>query len=301
VAERRVVLSVDVDEWYHCRWATGSPRARWKDTRAAFREAYQADQPAGELLAPTRRILDLFERHGVRGSFFVPGEVARFYPELVKEIEARGHEVGCHGDHHVDIDMLGEDGFRRELRAGRESLEALLSRPLAGYRAPNLLLRDYMLPILRENGFRYDVSVCTSRSYLGKDFVHDHVAQNPYRFRERFARPDPAGDFVEIPLPVFPGLRLPAATGILTRVAGLRWSLAGLEDALRTGDAQYYFHPYELGPLPPIRLSLRERLFLRRLGPWMEDAVERIVLRLKSWGVRFVTAGELAGALRPSQ
>lgn len=292
------MLSVDVDEWYHCRWATGSARARWKDTAAFFKEHYKSERPRGELVAPTRRILDLFERHGVRGSFFVLGEVARHYPELVKEIEARGHEVGCHGDHHVDVDLLGEEGFRRELARGRESLSALLQRPPTGYRAPNLLLRDYMIPILREQGFRYDVSVCTSRSYLGKDFVHDHVAQNPYRFSDRFSRPDPSGDLVEIPLPVFPGLRLPAATGILTRVAGVPWTLASLKDALRTGDAQYYFHPYELGPRPELALSLRERVFMRRLGPWMEDAVERIVLRLESWGVRFVTAGELAEAVR---
>jgi peptidoglycan/xylan/chitin deacetylase (PgdA/CDA1 family) len=296
MAERRVVLSVDVDEWYHCRWATGSPRARWKDTAAVFREHYGSDRPAGELVAPTRRILDLFERHRVRGSFFVLGEVARFYPDLVKEIESRGHEVGSHGDRHVDVDLLGEQGFRDELARGRASLQPLLQRPLVGYRAPNLLLRDYMLPVLREHGFRYDVSVCTSRSYLGKDFGHGHFAQNPYRLRDRFALPDPAGDFVEIPVPVFPGLRLPAATGILTRVAGVGWTLAGLRDALKTGDAQYYFHPYELGPRPGIALSLRERLFLRRLGPWMEDAVERIVLRLEGWGVKFVTAGELARA-----
>jgi peptidoglycan/xylan/chitin deacetylase (PgdA/CDA1 family) len=300
VAERRVVLSVDVDEWYHCRWATGSPRARWKDTAAFVREHYGADRPAGELVAPTRRILDLFERHGVRGSFFVLGEVARFYPELVKEIEARGHELGCHGDHHVDVDLLGEQGFRDELARGRASLQSLLQRPVVGYRAPNLLLRDHMLPALRQHGFRYDVSVCTSRSYLGKDFGHAHFAQNPYRLRDRFSQPDPGGDFVEIPVPVVPGLRLPAATGILTRVAGVGWTLAGLKDALRTGDAQYYFHPYELATRPDIPLSLRERLFLRRLGPWMEGAVERIVLRLKAWGVRFVTAGELAESLAPS-
>lgn len=298
MAERRVVLSVDVDEWYHCRWATGSPKSRWSDTARFFREHYGSDRPAGELVAPTRRILDLFERYGVRGSFFVLGEVARFYPDLVREIEARGHEVGCHGDHHVDIDVLGEAGFERELARGRESLVALLQRPPLGYRAPNLLLRDYMVPILRRHGFRFDVSVCTSRSYLGKDYGHDHLAQNPYRFQDRFSRPDAHGDFVEIPLPVFPGLRLPAATGILTRVAGVGWSLAGLKSALATGDAQYYFHPYEIGPRPALALSLRERLFLRRLGPWMEGAVERILVRLKDWGVRFVTAGELAEAVR---
>jgi peptidoglycan/xylan/chitin deacetylase (PgdA/CDA1 family) len=300
MSERRAVLSVDLDEWYHCRWATGSPHARWKDTAAFFREHYGADAPAGELRAPTRRILDLFDRLRVRATFFVLGEVATFYPDLVREIEARGHEVGCHGFHHVDIDLLGPDGFRRELSEARRVLSSLLARPPIGYRAPNLLLRDYMIPVLREEGFRYDASVCTARGLLGKDFGHEHRATSPYRFRDRFSRPDPEGDMVEIPLPTFPVLRLPAATGILTRVAGRTWTLVALRRALRDGDAQYYFHPYEIGPRPALALSLRERLFLRRLGPWMERAVEDIVVRMRGWGARFVTGAELADGLRAS-
>jgi len=294
---RRVVLSVDLDEWYHCRWATGSPRSRWKDTASFFRDHYGSDRPAGELVEPTRRVLSLFARRGVRATFFILGEVATHYPELVREIDEAGHEVGSHGYHHVDIDLLGPDGFRAELARGREVIAQVLGRPPVGYRAPNLLLRDFMIPVLRENGFRYDASVCTSRSLLGKNFGHDHVARNPYRFRERFSRPDPQGDLVEIPIPTVPVLRLPAATGILTRVAGVGWTMWGLRDALKTGDAQYYFHPYEVGPRPPLALSWRERLFLRRLGPWMEGAVERIVTRLQEAGVRFVTAGELAEAV----
>jgi peptidoglycan/xylan/chitin deacetylase (PgdA/CDA1 family) len=291
---RRVVLSVDLDEWYHCRWATGSPHARWRDSAHVFQDVYKSDRPKGELRHTTRRILALFSRLSVRGSFFILGEVARHYPELVREIADAGHEVGCHGYHHVDIDLLGPEGFRRELGEAKAVLSALVTAPVAGYRAPNLLLRDWMIPILREHGFTYDVSVCTSRGLLGKDFGHSHVAVNPYRFRDRFAVPDPTGDLVEIPLPVFPFLRLPAATGILTRVAGLHWTLLGLKSALRTGDTQYYFHPYEMGPRPEIALSLRERLFLRRLGPWMETAVEKIALRLRGWGADFVTAGELS-------
>jgi peptidoglycan/xylan/chitin deacetylase (PgdA/CDA1 family) len=289
---------VDVDEWYHCRWATGAAHSRWKDTASFFREHYGSDAPAGELVGPTRRVLDLFDRLGAKGTFFVLGEVARFYPDLVREIAARGHEVGCHGYHHVDVDLLGPEVFRKELVEAKAALEALVGRPVVGYRAPNLLVRDYMVPILREAGFHYDASVCTSRGLLGKDFGHDHVAVNPYRFKERFSRPDPAGDLVEIPHPVFPWLRLPAATGILTRVAGTGWSLIALRRALRTGDVQYYFHPYEIGPKPRIPLSARERLFLRRLGPWMEEAVEEIGQRLRSWGVRFVTGSELEETTR---
>ena len=301
MSERNVVISVDLDEWYHCRWATGAEHSRWPDTAAVFREHYGSDRPAGELVAPTRRILDLFDRQGVRGSFFVLGEVATHYPGLVREIEARGHEVGCHGFHHVDIDRLGPEGFGRELAQARAALDGLLARQVTGYRAPNLLLRDWMIPTLRAHGFRYDVSVCTSRALLGKDFGHRHVAANPYRFRDGFSRPDPQGDLVEIPLPTFPLLRLPAATGILTRVAGVRWTTIALRHALKSGDAQYYFHPYELGPRPRIPLGLRERVFLRRLGPWMERAVERIVVTLRGWGVRFVTAAELADSVAAVQ
>ena len=294
---RRFVVSVDLDEWYHCRWATGSPRSRWKDTAAAFREHYGQDSPTGELREPTRRILDLFDRLGLRATFFILGEVATFYPDLVREIDARGHEVACHGYHHVDADLLGPEGFRRELAEARRVLSDLLVRPPVGYRAPNLLVRDWMIPVLRDLGFRYDASVCTARGLLGTDFGHEHRASSPYRFRDRFSRPDPGGDMVEIPLPTFPVLRLPGATGILTRVAGRAWTLLTLRHALRSGDAQYYFHPYELGPRPKLPLSPRERLFLRRLGPWMERAVEDIVLRVRSWGVQLVTAGELAGRL----
>jgi peptidoglycan/xylan/chitin deacetylase (PgdA/CDA1 family) len=287
-------MSVDLDEWYHCRWATGSAHSRWKDTATFFREHYGSDRPTGELVEPTRRTLALFDRLGIRGTFFILGEVGTYYPDLVREIAARGHEIGCHGFSHVDIDLLGAGGFALELARARDVLEPLTPRPLVGYRAPNLLLRDWQIPILRDHGFRYDVSVCTSRALLGKDFGHTHVASNPYRFRDAFSRPDPSGDLVEIPLPVLPGVRLPAATGILTRVAGLTWTLTALRAALRTGDTQYYFHPYELGGRPGIALRPRERLFLRRVGPWMEKAVETIGRRMQSWGATFVTASEMA-------
>src|SRR5512139_1590157 len=186
---RRALLSIDLDEWYHCRWATGSLRSRWKDTDTFFREHYGSNRPAGELVEPARRTLDLFDRLGVKGTFFVLGEVATFYPDLVREIAARGHEVGCHGFSHVDIDVLGPERFDDELGRAQPLLSELAGREVVGYRAPNLLLRDWQVPILRAHGFRYDASVCTSRSLLGKDFGHDHVAVNPYRFRDRFSRP----------------------------------------------------------------------------------------------------------------
>src|SRR4029434_3985373 len=46
------------------------------------------------------RILQLLETYHIRASFFVQADTARRHPAAVKEIHARGHEIGHHGDLH---------------------------------------------------------------------------------------------------------------------------------------------------------------------------------------------------------
>lgn len=48
----------------------------------------------------TPKILDLLERHGARATFFLIGERAARWPDLVAEIVGRGHEVGHHTHRH---------------------------------------------------------------------------------------------------------------------------------------------------------------------------------------------------------
>ena len=43
------------------------------------------------------RILDLLRRYDIKASFFVPGVVARLYPDEQTQIVAEGHEIGMHG------------------------------------------------------------------------------------------------------------------------------------------------------------------------------------------------------------
>jgi peptidoglycan/xylan/chitin deacetylase (PgdA/CDA1 family) len=48
----------------------------------------------------TRSVLDVLDRDGAKATFFVLGEKGRRHPELVREIAARGHLIGLHGDRH---------------------------------------------------------------------------------------------------------------------------------------------------------------------------------------------------------
>ena len=47
-----------------------------------------------------KRVLEVLRRQRVKATFFVTGNFARVKPEMVKEILAGGHEVGCHGVDH---------------------------------------------------------------------------------------------------------------------------------------------------------------------------------------------------------
>ena len=96
MAERhhRLALSVDLEEWYHSgRWLRGPSIQPVPDMQGLFQRLYGSDHPAGEVVAPTRALLDLFDRHGVKVTFFVLGEIARYYPDLVREVADRGHEI----------------------------------------------------------------------------------------------------------------------------------------------------------------------------------------------------------------
>lgn len=276
--KNNLLISVDLDEWYHCRWATGGPWSRWPDTAQFFREIYGTSGPRGDIEFPTCTLLGLFEAHKLKATFFVLGEVAEYYPSLVRRVAAAGHEIACHGYRHLDLTRYDRQNFVKELRAAKHILEDLTGEPVVGFRAPNLVIEDWVLPILKELGFVYDSSVCASRALMGKFGRFQHLGSNPFRLQEGALAPGKDG-LVEIPIPVFPLARLPAGSGIMTRVMGYWWTRTALRHALKSGDALYYFHPFELTSLPEgiTKLRWKERLHVRRAGRWMERTVTRLL------------------------
>ncbi|HEY3472148.1 MAG TPA: bifunctional polysaccharide deacetylase/glycosyltransferase family 2 protein [Amycolatopsis sp.] len=65
----------------------------------------------------TPRVLDVLDAHHAHATFFVTGANAARYPELVREILARGHEIGNHTATHSDLRVDGDLRAKLELRA----------------------------------------------------------------------------------------------------------------------------------------------------------------------------------------
>jgi peptidoglycan/xylan/chitin deacetylase (PgdA/CDA1 family) len=287
------VVSVDLDEWYHSRrWLDGQQAASVPDMRAVCQRLYGTDRPRGDIIEPARRLLGLFQKHDCHVTFFVLGEVAEWYPELVREIADRGHEIACHGMHHADMTLLGPERFAAELRQARDVLHAVSGRRAVGFRAPNLVYDPWATAVLESEGFLYDSSVCVSRSIGGKYKGWSRAPIHPYRPDYADVARRGNARLIELPLPPFPVVRLSAGSGIMTRVLGYHWSSIALNAAIRTGDTSYYMHPWEVGTRPPIHgNTLKSRLFLRHTGPWMLNTVDRL---LTAYSGRVIPAREAA-------
>lgn len=118
--------------------------------------------PTRKVVENTRRMLEWFAARGVLGTFFTVGEVAKTYPELVRQIAAAGHELGVHGFYHRQVFKLDAESFRREVADAKALIEDISGRAVMGHRAPAFSIMpqtEWALEVLAEAGFRYDSSI----------------------------------------------------------------------------------------------------------------------------------------------
>lgn len=84
----------------------------------------------------TPKILKILEEHGVQAVFFLVGQRAQLYPELVKRIVAEGHRVGVHSQTHRYAWLQNPRQTWREWEEGAEILENLTGAPVVWIRPP---------------------------------------------------------------------------------------------------------------------------------------------------------------------
>jgi peptidoglycan/xylan/chitin deacetylase (PgdA/CDA1 family) len=95
--------------------------------------------------AVTPKLLELFDRHSVRATFFLIGKFARACPALAREIADRGHLLGNHTENHANLIFQSPTGLQEELQRCQDALATatrsappLWMRPPYGYRSPLL-------------------------------------------------------------------------------------------------------------------------------------------------------------------
>ncbi len=101
----------------------------------------------------TLPILDILDEHNVKTTFFLVGNWVEKHPELVKEMQARGHDIGNHSDTHAHMNSLGEQGIRDELNRMSDRVEALTGVRPTLFRPPYGEYNDRVIRVSRAEGY----------------------------------------------------------------------------------------------------------------------------------------------------
>lgn len=122
-----------------------------------------------------RRVLNALDEYGITATFFIPGRTAQTYPEQVREIVKRGHEIAHHGYAHENFGHLSVDRQREEIAKGMDVLEEITGTRPVGFRAPEGEMTQETLELLADFGFLY------SSSLFGDDrpYIHAFSGQRP--------------------------------------------------------------------------------------------------------------------------
>ncbi len=135
------------------------------DTEEWFNYA-QMDGKKGDFLPDVDRVqnelLDKLDEHQIKATFFVLGVVAREYPYVVKNIAARGHDIGCHSDVHKKLWEFDAEQLKKDTQESLDSIEQLTGQKVTEYRAPAFSIGKknvWALEVLAENGITVDCSI----------------------------------------------------------------------------------------------------------------------------------------------
>ena len=101
----------------------------------------------------TLSILDILDEHNVKTTFFLVGGWVDKYPDMVKEIAARGHEIGNHSDTHPHMSQLSESDIKDELRIMSDKVEKLTGVRPTLFRPPYGDYNNRVIEVARAEGY----------------------------------------------------------------------------------------------------------------------------------------------------
>ena len=101
----------------------------------------------------TKFILDTLDRYGIKATFFLCGVWVDAYPEMVKEIASRGHEIGNHSLTHPHMNRISAEEIRKELAGLDDKIEALTGKRTTLFRAPFGEYNDTVVSTVRDMGY----------------------------------------------------------------------------------------------------------------------------------------------------
>lgn len=156
---------------------------------------------AGEVGSP--RLLKLFEKYGIKTTWFIPGHSIETFPEEMAAVAKAGHEIGIHGYSHENPIAMTREQETAILDKSIELATALSGKRPTGYVAPWWEFSNVTNELLLERGIKYDHSLMHNdfhpyRVRVGDSWTKIDYSQHPDSWMKPLERGEET-DLIEIP------------------------------------------------------------------------------------------------------
>jgi peptidoglycan-N-acetylglucosamine deacetylase len=160
------ILTFDIEEWFHTQF---DPNLNIESEWSKYESRIEKNMDM---------IFQLLEQHNQKATFFCLGWIARKYPNIIKQIDRYGHEIGSHSDMHKLAYLQNRQEYKSDFVTAINSLEDLIGKKVKSYRSPAFSIKKenkWAFEIIIENGIEIDCSIFPSnRDYGGFDgFTED--------------------------------------------------------------------------------------------------------------------------------
>lgn len=217
------ILTIDLEEWFQPRSMQQVYNfSDWE--KLEFRVENIVD-----------KLLELFEKHSCKATFFCVGWLADKKPQVIKKIHKNGHEIASHSNTHQDLRSLTKAQIIDELSKSKDNLENIIGDRIYGFRAPNFSIRSAdILELVFKCGYKYDSSYFVN--------ILDNKKLNIVEEKE-FVK--------QIHYEVFPsflkicGINVPVGGGVYFRTIPFILLKKIYKHLAKSHRLSLYFHPYE--------------------------------------------------------
>lgn len=149
------ILTFDIEDWYN---------------HDDYSRDFDWEKHEVRIYEGTDIILSALEERGLKGTFFCVGWIAEHHPQVIKDIAAAGHHLGCHSYQHELATRFTREEFREDTYKAKCLIEDVAGCEVDAFRVPSFSITKenlWTFDVLTELGFKYDSSVFPSHHEFG--------------------------------------------------------------------------------------------------------------------------------------
>lgn len=147
------ILSFDIEEWYIEKKFSGGRHERYQEFDRYL-----------------KMILDTLDKIDTKATFFCLGKIATDFPEVIRAISEKGHEIGCHSNEHLWLTKMSPEQLKKDTHDAISALEDVCGKKVVSYRSPAFSIgqnNKWAFEILAEEGIERDASIFPAQRDFG--------------------------------------------------------------------------------------------------------------------------------------